>query len=74
MSQENVELVRRADEAFNEGDPSVFLERYAPDIVLSVSSDLLLETGPVMGAAEVEKSPSTLRVAAVAWMSSTNQR
>ena len=37
MSQENVELLSRAYAAFNEGDPSVFLERYDADIVLWVS-------------------------------------
>jgi ketosteroid isomerase-like protein len=54
MSQENVELLRRAYEAFNDGDPSIFLERYDPDILLCISPDLP-ETGPVLGAADVEK-------------------
>lgn len=37
MTQDNVELVRRAYEAFNAGDPSVWLGLYDPDIVLVVA-------------------------------------
>src|SRR5437764_11542802 len=54
MSQENVELLRRAYEAFNAGDPSVFLEHYDPNIVLWVSPSFT-ESGTFLGAAGVEQ-------------------
>jgi ketosteroid isomerase-like protein len=34
MSQENVEIVKRANAAFNSGDPDAFLEFYADDVEL----------------------------------------
>jgi ketosteroid isomerase-like protein len=55
MSQENVELLRRAYEAFNEGDPSVFLEHYDPEILLWVSPGHSLESGCFVGASAVER-------------------
>ena len=54
MSAENVELLRRAYKAFNEGDRSVFLEHYDPDILLWVSPSYP-ESGTVLGAADVER-------------------
>jgi ketosteroid isomerase-like protein len=54
MSQENVELLRRAYQAFNDGDPSIFLEHYDPDIVLWIGPHSL-EAGTVLGATAVEK-------------------
>ena len=54
MSQENLELLRRAYEAFNDGDPSVFLDHYDPDIVLWVGPHSI-EAGTVLGAATVEQ-------------------
>src|SRR5690348_16932468 len=53
MSQENVEAIRQAFEAYNSGDPSVFLDLYDPDIVLRVST-AYIESGTYHGAAEVE--------------------
>ncbi len=54
MSQENVEFLRRAYDAFNEGDPSVFLDHYDPDIVLWVSPDRP-ESGCFLGRQAVER-------------------
>ena len=34
MSSENMEIVRRLNEAFNSGDTEAFLELYAPDAEL----------------------------------------
>src|SRR5262245_52408601 len=53
MSQENVETIRHAFEAYNRGDPSVFLDLYDPDIVLRVSSSWI-ESGTYHGAEAVE--------------------
>jgi ketosteroid isomerase-like protein len=54
MSQENVETVRHAFEAFNEGDYSVFLKLYDRDIVLCVPPGVI-ESGVFHGAKEVER-------------------
>src|SRR6266516_4200813 len=53
MSQENVETIRHAFEAYNSGDPSVFLDLYDSDIVLRVSS-AFIESGTYHGAEAVE--------------------
>jgi ketosteroid isomerase-like protein len=53
MSQENVETIRRAFDAYNRGDPSVFLDLYDPDIVLRISPPFI-ESGTYHGAADVE--------------------
>jgi ketosteroid isomerase-like protein len=53
MSQENVETIRHAFEAYNGGDPSVFLDLYDPDIVLRVATGFV-ESGTYHGAEEVE--------------------
>ena len=50
MSTGNVDILRRAWEAFNEGDPSVFLGLYDPAIVLCPDG-----AEPVVGAAAVER-------------------
>ena len=55
MSQENVDTVRRGFEAFNEGNPRVFLDLYDADIVLRVAPDVAAEPGTLLGAARVER-------------------
>jgi ketosteroid isomerase-like protein len=54
MSQENVAFLRRAYAAFNDGDPSVFLDHYDPAIVLWVGPHSIA-SGSVFGAEAVEK-------------------
>ena len=54
MSQENVEFLRRAYEALNDGDPYVFLEHYDPNILLWVWPGFP-ESGCFLGAASVER-------------------
>jgi ketosteroid isomerase-like protein len=54
MSQENVEMVLRAFDAFNHGDSSFFLGLYDPDIVLRVSAPAL-DSGVYHGAEAVER-------------------
>jgi ketosteroid isomerase-like protein len=54
MSQENVESIRHAFEAFNKGDYSVFLALYDPDIVCVVPQGEI-ESGVFHGAEEVER-------------------
>src|SRR5687767_5378986 len=53
MSQENVELVLRAFDAFNEGDSAFFLSLYDPDIVLTVGAPAI-DSGVYHGAEAVE--------------------
>src|SRR5437660_939474 len=53
MSQENVEALKRGLEAFNEGDPQVFLDMYDRDIVLRVESGI--PAGTFLGAEAVER-------------------
>jgi ketosteroid isomerase-like protein len=55
MSQENVEIIRQAFEAFNEGNYSVFLNLYDPDIVCVVPQGGDMEAGAFHGAEEVER-------------------
>src|SRR5688500_11530369 len=54
MSQENVDLVRKAFDAFNSGDPTFFLDRYDPDIVLRISPPDI-NSGTYHGAQAVER-------------------
>lgn len=55
MSHEKlVDLLRRAYEAFNAGDPSVWLGLYDPDIVLRVAPNASVEPGTFLGAEAVE--------------------
>jgi len=55
MSHENlVDLLRRAYDAFNAGDPSVWLGLYDPDIVLRAAPNASVETGTFLGAEAVE--------------------
>src|SRR5262245_33946777 len=54
MSQENVETVRHAFEAFNRGDRSVFLDLYDQDIVLHIAPPSI-DAGSYFGAEEVER-------------------
>jgi ketosteroid isomerase-like protein len=53
MSEENVEIIRHAFDAFNEGDYSAFLNLYDADIVLHVSEPSI-EAGSHYGAEAVE--------------------
>ena len=55
MSQENVETIRQAFEAYNSGDPSVFLDLYDPEIILCVSPAASTEPGTFVGAERVEQ-------------------
>jgi ketosteroid isomerase-like protein len=50
----NAELVRNAFEAFNNGDPSIFLDLYDPEIVLRVSGPAI-DGGTYYGAQAVER-------------------
>jgi ketosteroid isomerase-like protein len=53
MSQDNVDLLRRATEARNAGDPSVWVGLCDPDIVLVVAPMTGPEPGTYVGAAAV---------------------
>lgn len=53
MSQGNVEIIRHAFEAFNDGDFSVFLNLYDEDIVLRISPPSI-ESGSYYGAVAVQ--------------------
>jgi len=55
MSQENVEIIRQAFEAFNEGNYSGFLNLYDADIVCVVPQGGDIEVGTFHGADEVER-------------------
>jgi ketosteroid isomerase-like protein len=54
MSQENVELVRKAFDAFNQGDPSVFLSLYDADIIMRIAPPNI-DGGTYHGAEAVER-------------------
>ncbi len=47
MSQENVEVVRRLNEAFNRGDTAGVAEHLAPDLFY-IEKDAYLDTPPVL--------------------------
>ena len=49
MSQENIELLRAALEAYNAGDMDALRERYDPDAMIVRGLDGWPETGPVVG-------------------------
>ncbi len=53
MSQENVELVRKATEAFSRGDLDGLLENWAPDALVDWSNSGGLEAGVYRGHAEI---------------------
>jgi ketosteroid isomerase-like protein len=53
MSRENLEIIRHAFEAFNEGDFSAFLDLYDEDIVLRIAPPSI-ESGSFYGAKAVE--------------------
>jgi ketosteroid isomerase-like protein len=55
VSQENVETLRTAWEAFNTGDPTVFLDRYDQDILLHVVGQRFMTPGTFVGAGAVER-------------------
>ena len=55
MSSENVEIVKRANKALNEGNPRTWLDLYDADILLRVASDSFITPGIVVGAAAVER-------------------
>jgi ketosteroid isomerase-like protein len=54
MSEENVALMRRAYEEFNQGNRSLFVELYDPDILLWVSPTLY-DSGCHVGTLAVER-------------------
>jgi ketosteroid isomerase-like protein len=54
MPPQNQELMREAFDAFNNGDPSVFLSLYDPDIVLRISPPDI-DAGTYHGAEAVER-------------------
>jgi ketosteroid isomerase-like protein len=56
-TSENAELVRKAFDAFNSGDPSFFLEHYDPDIVLRIWPPNI-NSGTYHGAEAVERQYS----------------
>jgi len=53
MSQGNVEIVRRATDAYNRGDLDGILENWAPDAVLDWSNSRGLEAGVYRGHDEI---------------------
>jgi ketosteroid isomerase-like protein len=53
MSQENVELVCRATEAYSRGDLDGFLQDWAPDAVLDWSNSRGFDPGVVRGHREI---------------------
>ena len=53
MSQWNVEIVRRATDAYNRGDLDGILENWAPDAVLDWSNSRGLEAGVYRGHGEI---------------------
>ncbi len=53
MSQENIELVRRATAAYNRGDLDGFLQDWAPDAVLDWSNSRGVDAGVLRGHDEI---------------------
>ena len=51
----NTEIIQRAWDAFNEGDPSLWLDRYDPDVVLRVAPGGAVEPGTFVGAERVQR-------------------
>ena len=60
MSQENIEVVRRAFEAWNAGDMDAFRELHDPDTVLQMADDWP-EPGPYVGREAVMREFEQLR-------------
>jgi ketosteroid isomerase-like protein len=63
MSQENLDLVRRATEAFSRGDLEGFLEDWAPNAVVDWSNSRGLEARVYRGHAEVRAFAEQFREA-----------
>jgi ketosteroid isomerase-like protein len=55
MAQENVEIVRRATEAYSRGDLDGTLESWAPNALLDWSNSRGLEAGVVRGRDEIRR-------------------
>src|SRR5215211_3768895 len=55
MAQENVEIVRRATEAYSRGDLDGTLESWAPNALLDRSNSRGLEAGVVRGRDEIRR-------------------
>ncbi len=53
MSQENIEIVRRANDAYNRRDLDGLLEAWAPDAVLDWSNARVFEAGIYRGHGEI---------------------
>ena len=66
MSQENVEIMRRANAAFNSGDATAWVEAWAPDAELRD-----LENAPDQ--AGVVKGPDSIREVAELWASAFDE-
>ena len=63
MSQENVELVRQATEAFSRGDFEGFLQSWAPDAVVDWSNSRGLEARVYRGHADIRAFATQFREA-----------
>jgi ketosteroid isomerase-like protein len=63
MSQENMELVRRATEAFSRGDFDGFLEDWAPDAVVDWSNSRGLDARVYRGHADIRAFAKAFREA-----------
>jgi ketosteroid isomerase-like protein len=63
MSQENIELVRRATEAFSRGDFDGFLEDWAPDAVVDWSNSRGLDARVYRGHADIRAFAKRFREA-----------
>jgi ketosteroid isomerase-like protein len=61
MSQENVEMARRAFDAFNAGDMDCLRDMYDPDVVTRHELEGWPETGPVVGRDAVMRLFAQLR-------------
>ena len=55
MSEENIELVRRAFDAYNRGDLDAVLDAYAPDAVVDWSNSRGLEARVFRGHGEIRR-------------------
>jgi ketosteroid isomerase-like protein len=55
MSRENVEIVRRANSAFNSGDATTFVEVFAPDAELRDLANAPDQASVVKGRAAIEE-------------------
>jgi ketosteroid isomerase-like protein len=55
MSQENVEVIRRLQDAFNRGDAEAFLSQFAPDVEYESSGIIPGVSGVMRGRAEYRR-------------------